>query len=129
MIHNDATYHTWHPQSNKNHPSTPQHQGLKSRSHHALTKNQPLEVDFCPLKMRICTKVHNALTRENDTFPHIPKHPKIPRATMHTKTHPKNLKNVIITTKTPVPKTQTTQFTSKIYIKPLKNTLKSTSTG
>jgi hypothetical protein len=70
--------------------------------------------------MRICTKVHNALTRANDTFPHIPKHPKIPRATMHTKTHPKNLKNVIITTKTPAPKTQTTQFTSKIYIKHLK---------
>ena len=26
--------------------------------------------------MRICTKVHNALTRANNTFPHIPKHPK-----------------------------------------------------
>ena len=113
MIHNGATYHTLHPQSIKNRPSTPRHQGLKSRSHYTLTENQPLEVVFRPLKTRICTKVHNALTRANDTFPHVPKHPKIPRLIMRIKNRRKPKKMPQLPPKTPRQGQEITQLTPK----------------
>lgn len=58
---------------NLSHPHPATNPPKRARTH-TTTLKQPLEVDFQPLKMEICTEVHNALTRANDRFPHIPKH-------------------------------------------------------
>jgi len=59
---------------NLSHPHPATNPPKRARTH-TTTLKQPLEVDFQPLKMEICTEVHNALTRANITLPHIPKHP------------------------------------------------------
>lgn len=55
------------------HPHPATNPPKRARTHTTPLK-QPLEVDFQSLKMEICTEVHNALTRANNRFPHIPKH-------------------------------------------------------
>ena len=58
---------------NLSHPHPATNPPKRARTH-TTTLKQPLEVDFQPLKMEICTEVHNALTRANNRFPHMPKH-------------------------------------------------------
>lgn len=63
-----------HPQETTCHTHTlpPIHQNALAPT--PQPQKQPPEVDFQPPKIEICTKVHNALTRANNRFPHIPKH-------------------------------------------------------
>ena len=82
-----------HPQETTCHTHTlpPIHQNALAPT--PQPQKQPLEVDFKPPKIEICTKVHNALTRANNRFPHIPKHPKTTPPRTHPAPLPKTPKN------------------------------------
>lgn len=111
-----------HPQEATCHTHTlpPIHQNALAPT--PQPQKQPPQVDFQPPKIEICTEVHNALTRANDRFPHIPKHlqnhpaPNAPRTATknpekqpntprtHPSKHPKHHHRPQNTTK-PTPKT------------------------
>ena len=95
-----------HPQETTCHTHTlpPIHQNALAPT--PQPQKQPLEVDFQPLKMEICTEVHNALTRANNRFPHIPKHLQNHPAPNAPKTPPKTPKNSQTHPAPPHPSTQ-----------------------
>lgn len=97
-----------HPQEATCHTHTlpPIHQNALAPT--PQPQKQPLEVDFKPPKIEICTKVHNALTRANNRFPHIPKHPKTTPPRTHPAPPPKTPKNSQTHPKTTHPSTQNT---------------------